>query len=108
MSYIFFFSSRRRHTRCALVTGVQTCALPILAIGCGGTTVEPGDVIVGDTDGVIVIPPALAEEVVDAALAQEDEDAWITAQVTSGHPVDGLFPRPAEEHARTAPERTRD
>src|SRR3546814_2392683 len=29
---VFFFSSRRRHTRCALVTGVQTCALPILAI----------------------------------------------------------------------------
>src|SRR3546814_13588099 len=29
--YFFFFSSRRRHTRCALVTGVQTCALPILA-----------------------------------------------------------------------------
>src|SRR3546814_9740685 len=28
--YCFFFSSRRRHTRCALVTGVQTCALPIL------------------------------------------------------------------------------
>src|SRR3546814_6257523 len=29
--HFFFFSSRRRHTRCALVTGVQTCALPILA-----------------------------------------------------------------------------
>src|SRR3546814_2073348 len=29
----FFFSSRRRHTRCALVTGVQTCALPIWANG---------------------------------------------------------------------------
>src|SRR3546814_10754165 len=29
---IFLFSSRRRHTRCALVTGVQTCALPILAM----------------------------------------------------------------------------
>src|SRR3546814_950629 len=29
---LFFFSSRRRHTRCALVTGVQTCALPILAL----------------------------------------------------------------------------
>src|SRR3546814_7461384 len=27
--YVFFFSNRRRHTRCALVTGVQTCALPI-------------------------------------------------------------------------------
>src|SRR3546814_15848767 len=29
MSFVFFFSRRRRHTRCALVTGVQTCALPI-------------------------------------------------------------------------------
>src|SRR3546814_2629709 len=29
LSLVFFFSSRRRHTRCALVTGVQTCALPI-------------------------------------------------------------------------------
>src|SRR3546814_1072979 len=34
MSYVyFFFSSRRRHTRCALVTGVQTCALPISILG---------------------------------------------------------------------------
>src|SRR3546814_7050307 len=33
MCALFFFSSRRRHTRCALVTGVQTCALPILR-GC--------------------------------------------------------------------------
>src|SRR3546814_9677850 len=31
MYCVFFFSSRRRHTRCALVTGVQTCALPISA-----------------------------------------------------------------------------
>src|SRR3546814_5056659 len=30
----FFFSSRRRHTRCALVTGVQTCALPIFVCSC--------------------------------------------------------------------------
>src|SRR3546814_8394247 len=30
--FVFFFSSRRRHTRCALVTGVQTCALPILTL----------------------------------------------------------------------------
>src|SRR3546814_8599186 len=32
---VFFFSSRRRHTRCALVTGVQTCALPILMVKPG-------------------------------------------------------------------------
>jgi hypothetical protein len=49
---------------------------------------------------VIVIPPALAEEVADAALAQEDEDAWIAEQVVAGHPVDGLFPMNDEWKAR--------
>src|SRR3546814_3253196 len=34
----FFFSSRRRHTRCALVTGVQTCALPICVSNCRANT----------------------------------------------------------------------
>src|SRR3546814_8991305 len=34
--WCFFFSSRRRHTRCALVTGVQTCALPICTLGLPG------------------------------------------------------------------------
>ncbi len=71
-----------------------------VTIGCGGTTVQPGDILVGDGDGVIVIPPALAEEVADAALAQEDEDAWIAEQVAAGHPVDGLFPMNAEWKAR--------
>src|SRR3546814_1914663 len=37
MCFVFFFSSRRRHTRCALVTGVQTCALPIFAVICINT-----------------------------------------------------------------------
>src|SRR3546814_6652162 len=37
----FFFSSRRRHTRCALVTGVQTCALPIWALPRGGHHPHP-------------------------------------------------------------------
>src|SRR3546814_16838676 len=40
---LFCFSSRRRHTICALVTGVQTCALPILALGrVGGADVATG------------------------------------------------------------------
>jgi 2-keto-4-pentenoate hydratase/2-oxohepta-3-ene-1,7-dioic acid hydratase in catechol pathway/regulator of RNase E activity RraA len=71
-----------------------------VAIACGGTTVEPGDVIVGDGDGVVVIPPALVDEVVDAALAQEEEDGWIAEQVAAGHPVDGLFPMNAHWRAR--------
>src|SRR3546814_6615184 len=39
--YFFFFSSRRRHTRCALVTGVQTCALPIFATTRGNPYLKP-------------------------------------------------------------------
>src|SRR3546814_5596192 len=41
MTVLFFFSSRRRHTRCALVTGVQTCALPILAAHASESWVNP-------------------------------------------------------------------
>ncbi len=71
-----------------------------VAVCCGGATVLPGDVIVGDTDGVVVIPAHLVEEVADATLAQEDEDAWVAEQVAAGHPVDGLFPPNAEWRAR--------
>jgi 5-oxopent-3-ene-1,2,5-tricarboxylate decarboxylase / 2-hydroxyhepta-2,4-diene-1,7-dioate isomerase len=71
-----------------------------VAVACGGTTVEPGDVVVGDADGVVVIPPGLVAEVVDAALAQEDEDAWVAQQVAAGHPVRGLFPMDADSRAR--------
>lgn len=71
-----------------------------VAVACGGTTVEPGDVLVGDADGVVVIPPGLVAEVVDAALAQEDEDDWVAQQVAAGHPVRGLFPMDAEWRSR--------
>src|SRR3546814_5122955 len=40
----FFFSSRRRHTRCALVTGVQTCALPILLRGSKAQVAQGGEI----------------------------------------------------------------
>jgi len=77
-----------------------------VTIGCGGTTVQPGDIIVGDNDGAVVIPPALVEEVVDAALAQEEEDGWVAQQVAAGHPVGGLFPMNAEWRARYEAQRS--
>jgi 5-oxopent-3-ene-1,2,5-tricarboxylate decarboxylase/2-hydroxyhepta-2,4-diene-1,7-dioate isomerase len=71
-----------------------------VTIACGGTTVQPGDVIVGDGDGVVVIPPALVAEVVAAAVEQEREEAWIAEQVAGGASVDGLFPMNAEWRAK--------
>ncbi|MCK0112418.1 fumarylacetoacetate hydrolase family protein [Ornithinimicrobium sp. F0845] len=63
-----------------------------ITIVCGGATVQPGDIIVADADGALVIPPAVAEEAVDAALAKEDEDAWVAERVSEGEPIEGLFP----------------
>lgn len=63
-----------------------------LTISCGGATVQPGDIIVGDADGVLVIPPALAEEVADDAIVQEAEETYIAEMVAAGHSVDGLYP----------------
>ncbi|WP_419702905.1 fumarylacetoacetate hydrolase family protein [Promicromonospora sp. NFX87] len=71
-----------------------------ITVACGGTTVQPGDILVGDADGVIVIPPDLAEAVVEEALAKEDEDAWTADRVAEGNPIDGLFPMNSEWRAR--------
>ncbi|GAA2230280.1 hypothetical protein GCM10010413_29540 [Promicromonospora sukumoe] len=71
-----------------------------VAVACGGATVLPGDVIVGDTDGVVVIPPHLVAEVAAATVAQEEQDAWVAQQVAAGHPIDGLFPPDATWRAR--------
>jgi regulator of RNase E activity RraA len=71
-----------------------------LTIACGGATVQPGDILVGDADGVVVIPPGIAAEIADAAVAQEEEDGWIARKVAGGHPVEGLFPMNAEWRAR--------
>jgi 5-oxopent-3-ene-1,2,5-tricarboxylate decarboxylase/2-hydroxyhepta-2,4-diene-1,7-dioate isomerase len=71
-----------------------------LTVACGGASVQPGDVIVGDADGLIVIPPHLVEEVVASAIVQEREETFIAAMVSAGHGVDGLYPMNTEWKAR--------
>ncbi|MEO7005952.1 MAG: fumarylacetoacetate hydrolase family protein [Terrimesophilobacter sp.] len=61
-------------------------------IACGGATVQPGDVIVGDDDGLLVIPPVMIQEIVDAAIEQERQETFIAQQVGRGEQVDGLYP----------------
>jgi 2-keto-4-pentenoate hydratase/2-oxohepta-3-ene-1,7-dioic acid hydratase in catechol pathway/regulator of RNase E activity RraA len=67
-----------------------------ITIACGGTTVQPGDIIVADSDGILVIPPALAEELADDSIAQEREETFIAEMVEQGNSVDGLYPLNAE------------
>jgi len=69
-------------------------------IGCGGVAIFPNDVIVVDDDGAVVIPNALAADVVEAAVEQEKMEAWIIAQVQAGAALPGLYPPNAENKAR--------
>ncbi|MFJ6621461.1 fumarylacetoacetate hydrolase family protein [Kitasatospora sp. NPDC091335] len=71
-----------------------------LPVACGGVLVCPGDVLVGDAEGVVVIPPALAAEVARDAAAQEDEERFILRQVDAGASVDGLYPMAPHWRAR--------
>jgi len=61
-------------------------------IACGNVLVEPGDVVIGDGDGVVVIPPQLVAELLPAAEEQELEERFIAEQVANGASVDGLYP----------------
>jgi regulator of RNase E activity RraA len=61
-------------------------------VGCGDVAVFPGDVLVGDGEGVVVIPAHLAEEVARDAAEQERLEAWISSEVNAGRAIFGLYP----------------
>lgn len=61
-------------------------------IGCGGVAVYPGDVVVGDAEGVVVIPRAIADDVAQEARAQTEFEDFVTEQVLGGRGIFGLYP----------------
>jgi len=76
-------------------------------IGCGGVAVFPGDVVVVDADGAVLIPQALVEAVTAECLEQEKLEAWIMTRVEAGEALPGLYPPNAENRARYEAERGR-
>jgi 5-oxopent-3-ene-1,2,5-tricarboxylate decarboxylase/2-hydroxyhepta-2,4-diene-1,7-dioate isomerase len=68
-------------------------------ITCAGTLVMPGDVIVGDAEGVVVLPASLAEEIAHDALAQEEREAWALERVKAGESIRGVYPIAEERRA---------
>ncbi len=99
------------------INGVRSSGLPVWAKGtaspaavasltfvgweepvaCGGVAIFPGDIIVMDDDGAIVIPDAYLADVLDEGLEQEKLEAWILQQVENGAELPGLYP-PNEEN----------
>lgn len=63
-----------------------------IPIACAGVTVMPGDILVGDDDGVVVIPAELVDEIAAEAAQKELEEAWGMERVTAGESTDGTFP----------------
>lgn len=61
-------------------------------IGCGGVAVFPGDVIVGDADGVVVIPRSLADEVAADGAEQEALEAFVLGRIAEGAALAGTYP----------------
>ncbi len=71
-------------------------------IACGGVAIFPGDAIVADGDGAVVIPQALLAEVTQTAVEQEMQESWIMGEVEKGAPLPGLYPPNDENKARYA------
>ncbi len=63
-----------------------------VAIGCGGVAVYPGDVVVGDAEGVVVIPAHLAVEVAEECREMERFEAFVQERVRAGRSILGLYP----------------
>jgi regulator of RNase E activity RraA len=61
-------------------------------IGCGDVAVFPGDIIVGDNDGVMVIPSHIAEEVAHECLEMTLFENYVIEKVNQGHSIIGLYP----------------
>jgi hypothetical protein len=66
-----------------------------VTVACAGVTIQPGDILVGDADGVVVLPPAIAAEILADAREQERQEQFIAERVAAGEPIEGLFPLPS-------------
>ena len=78
-----------------------------LPIACGGVPIYPGDIMVGDRDGVAVIPAGIVDEVAHDAAEQERLEQYILLRVANGERLPGLYPineRTREEYATWANE----
>lgn len=90
------------YARAAHATASTTLHHPVdvdVPIGCGGVMVQPGDVLVGDAEGVVVLPIGVAEEVARHAFDQEQLESYLLRRVQEGAGIRGIYP-PDEQTLR--------
>lgn len=81
-------------------TAALYCADNQTPVACGGVAVFPGDIIVADDDGAVVVPAAIAREVAEEAHAEDRFEEWVCQQVLAGAALEGLYPPNDETKAR--------
>jgi regulator of RNase E activity RraA len=69
-------------------------------IGCGDAPVFPGDVVVGDAEGVVIVPAHLADEIADEAVEMTAFEDFVTEEVLKGRSILGLYPATDEQTTR--------
>jgi regulator of RNase E activity RraA len=69
-------------------------------VACGGVAVFPGDVVVGDAEGVIVIPSGIADEIAADTFEQEKLEEFVQQEIATGRPLPGTYPPNAATKAR--------
>jgi regulator of RNase E activity RraA len=79
-----------------------------IPVACGGVAVYPGDVLVGDEDGVICIPAGLVGEIAAAAYEQESLESFITTSIAEGASLIGSYPPSPELRAIYEAQRARE
>jgi regulator of RNase E activity RraA len=82
---------------CSTIAAPPSMARLMLAdtqcpVSVGGVAVFPGDVIVGDSEGVVAVPAHLAAEVAEAGLAQDHIEGWVNRELAKGGSIKGLYP----------------
>jgi regulator of RNase E activity RraA len=66
-------------------------------IGCGDAPVFPGDIVVGDAEGVVIIPANIADEIADEAVEMTAFEDFVTEEVMKGRSILGLYPATEEQ-----------
>lgn len=69
-------------------------------IGCGDAPVFPGDVVVGDAEGVVIVPAHLADEIADEAVEMTAFEDFVAEEVMKGRSILGLYPATDEQTTR--------